>query len=140
MRHVLPSSTARWAKAESGNGLSTKAVLFQGFAVASLDMCQCSGKSSMWPRQSCAPWGNHPQSPAGMSQLAAFPVWALGEKAWQAQVWPASFLALVLSFRTRSCLLHVLPLSVQQNKTKPSSGLVPPYLEPCPGLREPCSV
>lgn len=44
-RHVLPSSTARWAKAESGNGLLTKAILFHNFAVASLDVWQCSTTS-----------------------------------------------------------------------------------------------
>lgn len=76
----------------------------------------------------------------GCSQLAAFPKQVPGEKAWPARVWQASFLALVLSSRTRSCLPHVLSLSVQQNKTKLSSGLVPPYLEPCSGLQEPGTV
>lgn len=70
--------------------------------------------------------------------------WAGGEVwpawVWLAWVWPTSLLALVLSFRTCSCLPRMLSLSVQQNKTKPSSGLVPPYLEPCPRLQEPCSI
>lgn len=93
----------------------------------------------MWPRQPCA-LGDRMQPPVGMSQLAAFPVWALGENAWQARVRPASCLALVLSSGPRPCLPRVLSLSAPQNKTKPSSGLVPPHLEPCPGLLEPRSI
>lgn len=76
----------------------------------------------------------------GHLSLLPFQCGYWGEKVWLAWVWPTSLLALVLSFRTCSCLPRMLSLSVQQNKTKPSSGFVPPYLEPCPRLQEPCSI
>lgn len=82
-------------------------------------------KSSTW-LVSPVPLGNHQQVQPGCLSLLG----ALGGKAQPARVWPASLLALPLSFGKRSRLPRVLSLSVLWNKSNPARGLFFPTRTP----------
>lgn len=74
-----------WAKAESGCGLSTEAVLalYSGFP-GHVPVLSCLQVKAVRGLVHAVHFGDHLQPPVGTSHLAAFPVRAPGDKAWPA--------------------------------------------------------